>query len=111
MNQDIGDKNMNRIVPRRMFTPAAVASLDDKPVQTPRSSAPPPAISPNLVLAIVLGEEAWIKMPYLKRHFDEISARPAAVRANALKEKHAFKTEMDNEARRHLFPQNVQRVV
>ncbi len=58
----------------------------------------------------VLGDDAWGKMPNLKRLFDEISARPAAVRANALKDKHAFKTEMDEEARRFMFPQNVQRV-
>jgi GST-like protein len=56
----------------------------------------------------ILGDDAWAKLPNLKRHFDEISARPAAVRANALKDKHAFKTEMDEEARRHMFPANVQ---
>ena len=61
------------------------------------------------VVPFVLGDDAWAKMPNLKRLFDEISARPAAIRANALKEKHAFKTEMDEDARRHLFPQNVQR--
>jgi GST-like protein len=37
---------------------------------------------------------------------DEINARPAAQRAEALKEKHAFKTEMDDDAKRHMFPQN-----
>lgn len=58
----------------------------------------------------VLGDDAWVKMPNLKRLFDEISARPAALRANALKDKHTFKTEMDDEARRFMFPQNVQRV-
>ncbi len=46
------------------------------------------------------------KLPNLKRLFDEISARPAAERANALKDRHAFKTEMDEDARRHMFPQN-----
>ncbi len=61
------------------------------------------------VVTFILGDDAWGKMPHLKRLFDEISARPAAVRANALKEKHAFKAEMDDEARRFLFPQNVQR--
>lgn len=61
------------------------------------------------VVPFVLGDDAWTRMPNLKRLFDEISARPAAIRANALKEKHAFKTEMDEDARRHLFPQNVQR--
>ena len=58
------------------------------------------------VIPFVLGEEAWGRMPNLKRLFDEISARPAAERANALKDRHAFKTEMDEEARRHMFPQN-----
>jgi len=55
------------------------------------------------VVPFVLGEDAWARLPHLKRHFDEISARPAAVRANALKERHAFKTEMDQEARSFLF--------
>jgi GST-like protein len=59
------------------------------------------------VVPFILGENAWAKMPHLKRLFDEISARPAALRANALKDRHAFKTEMDDEARRNMFPQNV----
>ena len=54
----------------------------------------------------ILGDEAWAKLPNLKRLFDEISARPAAVRASALKDRHSFKTEIDEEARRHMFPQN-----
>ena len=52
----------------------------------------------------VLGPEAMATMPNLKRHLDEISARPAAQRALALKDKHAFKTEMDDEARLAMFP-------
>ena len=51
----------------------------------------------------VLGEDAWTAMPHLKRLFDEISARPAAARAAALGERHAFKTEMDEDARRNMF--------
>jgi GST-like protein len=58
-------------------------------------------------LPFILGEDVWTSMPHLKRLFDEISARPAAARANALKDRHAFKTELDAEARRNLFPQNV----
>ena len=46
-------------------------------------------------------------MPNLKRLVDQISARPAAERAIALKDRHAFKAEMDDEARRNMFPQNV----
>ena len=41
--------------------------------------------------------------PNLKRHLDVISARPAAARALALKDRHAFKTEFDEEAKRHMF--------
>jgi GST-like protein len=55
----------------------------------------------------VLGGDAWEKLPHVKRLLDEISARPAAQRAEALKERHAFKAEMDNEAKKALFPQNV----
>jgi GSH-dependent disulfide-bond oxidoreductase len=60
------------------------------------------------MVPFVLGDDAWTKFPHVKRLVDEISARPAAARALALKDKHAFKTEMDDDARRHLFPQNVQ---
>ena len=51
----------------------------------------------------IMGEGAWSKFPNLKRLVDEISARPAAVRAEALKTKHTFKSEMDDEARSHMF--------
>ena len=54
----------------------------------------------------VLGGEAWATLPNVKRLLDEINARPAAQRAEALKTRHAFKTEMDDEARRSMFPQN-----
>ena len=58
------------------------------------------------LVPFVLGDDAWANLPHVKRLLDEISARPAAVRALALKEKHTFKSEMDDESRRHLFPQN-----
>ena len=51
----------------------------------------------------ILGDDAWAAMPNLKRLLDEIGARPAEERALALKDRHAFKTEMDEEARRHMF--------
>jgi GSH-dependent disulfide-bond oxidoreductase len=51
----------------------------------------------------ILGEEAWSTMPNLKRLLDEISARPAAERVATIKDRHAFKAEMDEEARRHMF--------
>ena len=52
----------------------------------------------------VLGAEAPKRFPNLQRHLAEISARPAAVRALALKEKYSFKTEMDETARLSMFP-------
>ena len=52
----------------------------------------------------VLGEAAWGKLPNLKRLLEEISARPAAQRAVALKDRHKFKTEMDADAMRAMFP-------
>lgn len=55
------------------------------------------------VVPYVLGEQAWTRLPHVKRLFDEISARPAAERANALKDRFAFKQELDDDARRHMF--------
>ena len=55
------------------------------------------------MIPFILGEDAWAKFPNLKRLVDEISARPAAQRAAALKDKFAWKTEMDDEARGHMF--------
>jgi GSH-dependent disulfide-bond oxidoreductase len=52
----------------------------------------------------VLGPDAWERLPYVKRLLDEISARPAAQRTDALKTSHAFKAELDDVARDALFP-------
>jgi GST-like protein len=54
----------------------------------------------------VLGADAWDKLPNVKRLLDAINARPAAQRAEALKTKFAFKTEVDEDARKMLFPSN-----
>ncbi|MBR0897535.1 glutathione S-transferase family protein [Bradyrhizobium tropiciagri] len=51
----------------------------------------------------ILGEEGYAKYPNVKRLVDEISARPAAARAIALKDKHTFKAEMDDAARDIMF--------
>jgi GSH-dependent disulfide-bond oxidoreductase len=53
--------------------------------------------------AFVLGEERAGALRNLSRLVSEINARPAAARAAALKDRHAFK-ELDDEARRILFP-------
>jgi GSH-dependent disulfide-bond oxidoreductase len=53
---------------------------------------------------LVLGEGGIAKYPNVERALKTISARPAAERAVALKDRHAFKTEMDQEAFRSMFP-------
>lgn len=55
------------------------------------------------MIPFILGDEAWAKFPHLKRLHDEISARPAAARAVALKDRFMWKTEIDEDARRHMF--------
>ena len=62
------------------------------------------------LMPVVLGEGAWAKFPNLKRLVDEISARPAAQRAVALKDRYKFKTEMDDEARKAMFGHLTQKV-
>lgn len=57
------------------------------------------------LIPTALGEEYWAKFPNVKRLVDEISARPAAKAAFAVKDKHqhAFKAEFDEEARKAMF--------
>ena len=58
------------------------------------------------VVPFILGSDAWATLPNVKRLLDEINARPAAQRAEALKTKNTYKTEMDEASRKILFPQN-----
>jgi GST-like protein len=51
----------------------------------------------------IVGEGALAMYPNLKRLIDEISDRPAAARAIALKDRFKWKTEMDDEARGAMF--------
>lgn len=55
------------------------------------------------LVPFILGDSALEKYPHLKRLTDEISARPAAATAIALKDKFKFKTEWDDEARSNMF--------
>jgi len=55
------------------------------------------------MVPFILGDDALGKLPHLKRLLDEISARPAAARAIALKDRFKWKTEMDDEARANMF--------
>ena len=59
------------------------------------------------LIPTVLDEAAWADLPNLKRLVDEIGARPAAAKATALAQSGKFKTEMDEDARRNMFPSNL----
>ena len=48
-------------------------------------------------------DTVWSEFPNVKRLMDAINARPAALRAEAIRERHVFKTEVDEEARRVMF--------
>lgn len=60
---------------------------------------------------LVIGDDAWAKFPNLKRLVDEIGERPAAKIAGALKDRHQFKTDMDDEARKAMFRHLSEKVV
>jgi GST-like protein len=60
----------------------------------------------RLVPFVLGGPEAWDKLPNVKRWFEAINARPAAQRVEELRKRHTWKTEMDDEARAALYPQN-----
>ena len=51
----------------------------------------------------VLGDDIFSKYPNVKRLVDEVSARPPAPRAIALKDKFTFKADMDDEAKHYMF--------
>ncbi|MFZ6677805.1 glutathione S-transferase family protein [Undibacterium sp. Tian12W] len=57
-------------------------------------------------IPFILGDDAWSKLPNVKRLFDEINARPAAGRAENVKNAHAFKTAIDAETMAAMYPQN-----
>lgn len=52
----------------------------------------------------VLGEDKAAEYKNVKRLVDAINARPAAERAIAIKDRHAFKTDMDDETKKAMFP-------
>jgi len=56
-------------------------------------------------IPFMLGDDAMEEFPNLARLMDEIDARPAAQRANGLKDRHKFKEEMDEGAMRNMYPQ------
>ena len=65
------------------------------------------------MVPFVIGESpkdasVWSAFPNVKRLLDAVGARPAAAKAEAIRDKHAFKTEFDDEARRIMFRHTVE---
>ena len=58
---------------------------------------------PFVVGASPQDASVWQQFPHLKRFMDAVSARPAVARAEAIKTRHAFKAEFDEEAKKHMF--------
>jgi len=56
----------------------------------------------------VFGERGLSDYPHVQRFMDEMQQRPAVARALQVKARHAFKTELDGEARRAMFTQGVE---
>lgn len=56
-------------------------------------------------IPFMLGEAAMDEFPNIVRLMAELDARPAAQRALTLKDRHAFKIEMDEAAMRAMYPQ------
>ena len=63
------------------------------------------------LIPTVLGETGFAKFPNVKRLVDEINARPTAARAIAIKDKHKFKAEFDDEAKKAMFRHLSEKVV
>lgn len=55
---------------------------------------------------LIFGEAGLSDYPNVTRLYEEISGRPAAARAHALKDRLTLKADFDDETRRALFPQN-----
>ncbi len=59
------------------------------------------------MMPYVLGMESpWEQYPHIKRFLDAVNARPAMAKVDEIAKAHEFKTEMDDDARRFMFPQN-----
>lgn len=54
----------------------------------------------------VLGENALDAYPNIRAWLERVDSRPAVERARALGKDHAWKTDLDDEARRAMFPSN-----
>jgi GST-like protein len=52
---------------------------------------------------LILGDATWESLPHLKRWFDLVNGRTAAVRANELKSKYRHKADVDAEPSRRIW--------
>jgi GST-like protein len=59
----------------------------------------------RLIPHVMGNPEAWNRFPNVRRLHDEINSRPSAAGVERLRNQYKFKTEMDEEARRFMFPQ------
>ena len=57
-------------------------------------------------IPFLFGPDAWAEYPQIERLMDEINVRPAAARVAEMASRFSFKQEMDDEARKVMFPQN-----
>ena len=51
-------------------------------------------------------DDPLAEFPNLKRLYEKVEARPAAVRARAIGKDHRFKTDVDEDTKRAMFPSN-----
>jgi GST-like protein len=58
------------------------------------------------VVPRALGDKAWEKLPNVKRLLDEVNARPAAQKVESIGTQFTFKSVIDEDALRYLFPSN-----
>ena len=58
------------------------------------------------LIPTVMGGDALGQVPQRQALLDDINPRPAAPPWSGCSSKYSFKTEWDEEARRHMFPQN-----
>ena len=58
------------------------------------------------VIPRALGDKAWEKLPNVKRLLDEVNARPAAQKVESIGTQFTFKSVIDEDALRNLFPSN-----
>ena len=99
---DIGASSSGTIGSWTSSWPAGTSSS----VTTRSQICPPGAGSTRAARALPGADDPLAAFPNLKRLFETVDARPAAARAKAVGKGHRFKTEVDEESKRAMFPSN-----